>query len=72
MMFGRAKRGRVRGFTQKLEIEIDFANVTRSRESFAERLGMVPDDCLADAGTARVDVSVEFLKRLHGLEDTRG
>jgi hypothetical protein len=72
VLFRRRKRYRPLCLTQKLDIVIDFVNVPRRRESDADRLDTIPDDCLADAQTVRGEVSVEFLKRLHSLEDTRG
>jgi hypothetical protein len=72
-MFKRQKRCRGKVVvSRKLEIKIDFVNVSLSREADADLLETIPDDCLTDAGCVRMDISVEFLKRLHGLEDKRG
>jgi hypothetical protein len=71
MIFRRRKRCPDRGLKLKLDIVIDFATVTRKRESDAGSRGVILEE-LAGSRPKRMGISVEFLKWLHSLEDARG
>ena len=69
-MIFRRKRCADRNFTQKLDIVIDFATVTRKRESDAQSRGVILEEL---AGRPkRMGITVEFLEWLYSLEDTGG
>ncbi len=60
---------------EKIEIAIAFGKRRRGRKPKVDpptQLSLIPDDRLTEIEPQRLNVSIEFIQKLHDLEDPRG